>query len=105
MGVLLGKWETMRRLRSITREPWRPKNVTLGVEHPNTLLTMGNMGVLLSDMGQYEEAEKYYKKALEAQERVLEQNTQTFITLRSGVQISPLLPYLILHLSSLCCSK
>ena len=43
----------------------------LGPEHPDTLITVGNLAVLFEDKGDYEQAEAYYKRELEARERLL----------------------------------
>ena len=43
----------------------------LGADHPNTLLTAGNLARTLSDQGTHAEAEKMQREVLAAQERVL----------------------------------
>ncbi|MDP7520278.1 MAG: tetratricopeptide repeat protein, partial [Phycisphaerales bacterium] len=43
----------------------------LGDEHPDTLISIGNMGLLLSDLGKYDEAMPYYVEALETKRRAL----------------------------------
>jgi tetratricopeptide (TPR) repeat protein len=43
----------------------------LGPEHPDTLTTVGNLGLLYSDKGDYEQAEAFYTRCLEASERLL----------------------------------
>lgn len=43
----------------------------LGPEHPTTLASMYNLGVLLQTMERYEEAETVHREALEIEQRVL----------------------------------
>jgi len=43
----------------------------LGDDHPDTLISIGNMGFLLQSQGKLTEAEPYYREALEGQRRVL----------------------------------
>jgi Flp pilus assembly protein TadD len=43
----------------------------LGPDHPETLKSVNNLGILLSDKGDNEGAEKLYRRALEGKERVL----------------------------------
>ena len=60
-----------------------------GEEHPETF-EVNNMGALLSNMGNNKEAEKYYKRALEAQERVLgAEHSDTLVSVSNmGVLLS-----------------
>jgi tetratricopeptide (TPR) repeat protein len=44
---------------------------TLGKEHPDTLMTVHNLALLLKDKGDYAEAEPLYRWALKASERTL----------------------------------
>ncbi|MDG2185688.1 MAG: tetratricopeptide repeat protein, partial [Mariniblastus sp.] len=44
---------------------------TLGDEHPSTLRSINNMGVLLSNEGKYDEAQPYFTEALEVSRRTL----------------------------------
>ncbi|HSO24924.1 MAG TPA: tetratricopeptide repeat protein, partial [Chondromyces sp.] len=43
----------------------------LGEEHPDTLYSISQMGILLQGMGKLDEAEQYYREALEKRRRVL----------------------------------
>ncbi|MBX3378402.1 MAG: serine/threonine protein kinase [Phycisphaeraceae bacterium] len=43
----------------------------LGEDHPDTLTSISNMGVLLQDQGKLDQAEPYYREALEKLRRVL----------------------------------
>ena len=43
----------------------------LGREHPNTLTSISNLGLVLSIQGKYKEAEVMHRRALEAREKVL----------------------------------
>ena len=43
----------------------------LGKEHPDTLTSVSNLGLLYYAQGRYQEAETLYRRALEAEERVL----------------------------------
>ena len=74
----------------------------LGNDHPNTLISINNMGVLLRSQGKLAEAEHYYREALEVQRRVLgddHPNTLTSIInmgllLRSQGKLAEAEPYL-----------
>lgn len=44
---------------------------TLGLDHPDTLLSMNNLANLLSDIGKLEEAEEMYVKSLAGQRRTI----------------------------------
>ncbi|CAG7977526.1 unnamed protein product [Penicillium salamii] len=43
----------------------------LGREHPDTLTSVNNLGLVLDSQGKYEEAEAMHRRALEAREKVL----------------------------------
>eukprot|EP00930_Biecheleria_cincta_P047185 TRINITY_DN32657_c0_g1_i1.p1 TRINITY_DN32657_c0_g1~~TRINITY_DN32657_c0_g1_i1.p1 ORF type:complete len:169 (+),score=39.82 TRINITY_DN32657_c0_g1_i1:37-543(+) len=43
----------------------------LGLEHPQTLVAMGNLAALLHELGKFEEAEKLYRQTIEMREEVL----------------------------------
>jgi tetratricopeptide (TPR) repeat protein len=43
----------------------------LGEEHPDTLYSISQMGILLQGMGKLDEAEPYYREALEKRRRIL----------------------------------
>jgi tetratricopeptide (TPR) repeat protein len=43
----------------------------LGEEHPDTALSLNNLGALLQAMGDYDGARPYYEKALEINRKVL----------------------------------
>ena len=43
----------------------------LGPEHPDTLASVNNLGLVLESQGRYEEAETMHRRALEAREKVL----------------------------------
>jgi serine/threonine protein kinase/Tfp pilus assembly protein PilF len=52
----------------------------LGEEHPETLTSVGNMGVLLRDQGRLAEAEPYHREALEKSRRTLgEEHPDTLV--------------------------
>jgi serine/threonine protein kinase/Tfp pilus assembly protein PilF len=54
----------------------------LGNEHPDTLTSVGNMGILLKLQGRLTEAEPYYVEALEGKRRVLgDEHPKTLIAL------------------------
>jgi eukaryotic-like serine/threonine-protein kinase len=52
-------------------EPLETRRRILGDEHPDTLTSIGNMGVALDGLGKYDEAMPYYTEALETRRRVL----------------------------------
>ena len=43
----------------------------LGREHPDTLTSVNNLGLVLDSQGKYEEAEAMHRRALEGYEKVL----------------------------------
>ena len=43
----------------------------LGVEHPDTLIRVNNLAMVLQYQGKYEESEKMNQRALEGREKVL----------------------------------
>jgi tetratricopeptide (TPR) repeat protein len=47
------------------------REAVLGAEHPSTLTSVSNLGLVLSRQGKYEEAEAMHRRALEAREKVL----------------------------------
>jgi hypothetical protein len=46
-------------------------DVPLGPEHANTLMSMDNVGVALSNQKKYAEAEVMYRRAMEEREKTL----------------------------------
>ena len=44
---------------------------TQGVDHPETLASANNLGLLLKVQGKFTEAEQFHRRALEGQERTL----------------------------------
>jgi tetratricopeptide (TPR) repeat protein/tRNA A-37 threonylcarbamoyl transferase component Bud32 len=56
----------------------------LGEEHPQTLSSINQMGVLLDSQGKLEEAERYYREALEKFRRVLgEEHPETLTSINN----------------------
>ena len=53
------------------REALEIRRRVLGDEHPDTLSSINNMGLLLQDQGKLPEAEPFYREALETRRRVL----------------------------------
>jgi hypothetical protein len=47
------------------------RNRILGVEHPDTILTMGNLASTYRELGKYTEAEKLEIQVLDARNRIL----------------------------------
>ena len=43
----------------------------LGPEHPDTLTSVSNLGLVLSSQGKFEDAEAMHQQALEGSEKVL----------------------------------
>jgi Tfp pilus assembly protein PilF len=43
----------------------------LGAEHPNTLTSVNQLGLVLASQRKYEEAEAMYRRALDGSEKVL----------------------------------
>jgi serine/threonine protein kinase len=57
---------------------------TLGEEHPDTLVSISNMGVLLRSQGRLAEAEPFYREALEKRRRTLgEEHPQTLASINN----------------------
>ena len=56
----------------------------LGMEHPNTLIGLNNLALLLSNQGDYARARLLHERALEAQTRVLgKEHRQTLVTVNN----------------------
>jgi Tetratricopeptide repeat len=53
------------------REELEVRERVLGKEHLDILTSIGNLALMLSDQGKYNEAEQIYQKELEVRERVL----------------------------------
>jgi Tfp pilus assembly protein PilF len=53
------------------RAALKAREATLGAEHPDTLTSIDNLGLVLERQGKYEEAEVMHRRALEAKEKVL----------------------------------
>ncbi len=53
------------------RELLEGQRRVLGAEHPDTLLTMGNLAISLREQGKYEKAAQMQRELLEGQRRVL----------------------------------
>ena len=53
------------------KETLKEQETSLGVEHPDTLTSVGNLGTLLHAQGMLAEAELFHRRALEGQERTL----------------------------------
>ena len=49
----------------------KEQEVSLGVEHEDTLASVNNLGSLLQDQGKLAEAEPFFRRALEGRERTL----------------------------------
>jgi hypothetical protein len=58
---------------------------TLGDRHPETLLSISNMGQLLQAMGQLEEARPLYEEALHASREVLGDRHPETLTLLESI--------------------
>ncbi|EED14425.1 kinesin light chain, putative [Talaromyces stipitatus ATCC 10500] len=63
-----GKYE---RRKTMHRRALEARERVLGPEHPDTLTSVSNLGLVLYRQGKYEEAEAMHRRALEALERVL----------------------------------
>ncbi|KAF2194645.1 TPR domain protein [Zopfia rhizophila CBS 207.26] len=53
------------------RDALEAREAALGAEHPDTLTSVNNLGVVLSRQGKYEEAEAMHRRALEGSKKVL----------------------------------
>ena len=53
------------------KETLKEQETSLGVEHPDTLTSVNNLGMLLNDQGKLAEAEQFVRRALEGVERTL----------------------------------
>ncbi|MCG8406572.1 MAG: serine/threonine-protein kinase [Phycisphaerales bacterium] len=67
----------------------RTRREQLGNEHPDTLSSINRMGLLHRSMGDYPEAESYYREALENRRRVLGDNHAD--TLQSMANVASIL--------------
>jgi tetratricopeptide (TPR) repeat protein len=59
------------RAKEMDRAALKAREATLGAEHPDTLTSVSNLGLVLESQGKYEEAEVMHRRALEAREKVL----------------------------------
>jgi nephrocystin-3 len=59
----------------------------LGEEHPTTLRSVSNLGLLYSAQGRYSEAEPLYQKALEANERILGEEDSETLTVANNLAV------------------
>jgi len=86
LGLLKNEdWKTLLETKPWSVEPFRclehrlgfalrilkEQERTLGPEHPDTLGSINNLGILLSDQGDYAGAEPLYRRVMEARERIL----------------------------------
>ena len=53
------------------RQALETREKVLRPEHPDTLTSVSNLGLVLSSQGEYEEAEAMHRRALEGYEKVL----------------------------------
>ena len=60
-----------RKWKNSVRELWKTCVKVLGVEHPDTLTSMGNLALLYKDQGRWKEAEELKVHVVEALLRVL----------------------------------
>ncbi|KAM6510860.1 hypothetical protein FSOLCH5_011305 [Fusarium solani] len=63
-----GRYEEAEQM---SRRALEAREKVLGREHPDTLTSVGNLGLVLQYQGKYEEAEQMNRRALEASEKVL----------------------------------
>ena len=54
---------------------------TLGISHPDTLLTVNNLGLLYHNLGDYDKAKSFYRRSIEGNEVALGKDHPT--TLKS----------------------
>ena len=71
MGGLLRAEGRLAEAEPYWREALEKFRRTLGEEHPDTLVSIGNMGSLLRDQGRLAEAEPFHSEALEKRRRTL----------------------------------
>ena len=53
------------------RQTLELREKVLGVEHPDTLMSMNNLAMVLQAQGKYEAAEEMHRQTLELREKVL----------------------------------
>ena len=71
VGRLQTKPPDSRAKLQLYREALEGSRETLGATHPNTLASMNNLGALLEDRGNLDEAEPLYRDALEGKRETL----------------------------------
>jgi tetratricopeptide (TPR) repeat protein len=71
LTVTLGKLGKYDEAEEINRQLLKAKEITLGIQHLETLSSLSNLANVLTEQGKYEEAEEIHQKALEERERVL----------------------------------
>lgn len=69
--MLLQRMGNYEEAESLHRRALEGREKALGFEHPHTLSSVNNLGVLLQDQGKDEEAEAMYRRALEAYQKTL----------------------------------
>ncbi|KAF2187411.1 kinesin light chain 1 [Zopfia rhizophila CBS 207.26] len=74
---------------SAHRQAWSLREVLFGREHPDTLTSVSNLGLVLERQGRYEEAEEMHRRALEGYEKVLGREHPN--TLTSGSNLGSVL--------------
>jgi tetratricopeptide (TPR) repeat protein len=81
----LGRWDDEYRVQALLRQA---RTSTLGEQHPSTLTSMNNLALVLSEQGQYSEAEALHRQTLELYKRVLdEQHHSTLISINNLVSV------------------
>jgi tetratricopeptide (TPR) repeat protein len=68
----------------ISRDALDGREKVLGLEHPDTLTSVSNLGSVLKSQGKYEQAEAMHRRALEGREKVLGlEHPHTLISVRN----------------------
>lgn len=65
---LQGKYEEEEAMH---RRALDAREKMLGLEHPDTLTSVNDLGLVLDSQGKYEEAEVMYRRAIDSREKVL----------------------------------
>jgi Flp pilus assembly protein TadD len=65
LGQALAKQGKYKVAEGMQRQALEGREKVLGIEHPDTLTNLNELGIVLNDQGRYEEAQVMHRQALE----------------------------------------
>ncbi|RYP06025.1 hypothetical protein DL765_009639 [Monosporascus sp. GIB2] len=82
---ILGRYQVAE---AIYRQLLKLQEQVLGEEHPDTLCSMNNLAIVLSDLGKYEEAEAIHRQEWKLTKKVLgEEHPDTFTSMNNLAEV------------------